>query len=723
LNWQSTFASFGAKIDKSYFPTFSPPAPNPRNTPVHSVSIDFYHVVSGVDHGDFRLLRNDAVIPLTASQILATTDNQTFTLSNLEALTAAEGEYRLEFIGVGANVVGGNGKQFGPAVVEWTADMTPPRAFAAPVFPNPRSAPVSNVLFIFNEPVTGNFNQAFQVRRNGVVIGENLPGYWANSIYIVNQLMSLTSIPGEYEVELINGPNANIRDVAGNQLGTAYSIVSWTMETAAPTLVGIATNGQMTTDDYYVEYSLPFSEPVFGLSVNNFTIGAVNLPDAKIETITPAPTSYASWQVKISTGDLANVFPGSITLALTNPTGIQDSAGNGLVGIFPVVGPTYAIDRNTLKASIAPVTPNLRNTPVASIQIEFTHAVTGFDLADLSLQRDQQPNLLTSAQLLTSVDNKIWTLGNLTGLTSAGGKYRLTLTGFQSGITDAAGHPLPNSPVEINWECDVTPPFLTKITTAKSIVNAGTVVFTPMFSEAVTGVSTANFGLVPTNLQGATITGIVSIADQWFLQTNTGLPMNPPNPGYLYPRLINNSEIRDLAGNLLSTTFLNGPTVTVYDQPEVTLITFDDGTIQRSHVRSIDVYFDRAVNFIGKLGAAFTVAGESGVVIETPEITSASPTSVRLTFPGGASLADGKYSLTIHSGSIGNGLFGGDYTLTFHRLFGDSDGDADVDAIDFVAFRFAYGSNSWVFDSNGDGLVNAIDFIQFRTRFGISLVP
>jgi hypothetical protein len=51
-------------------------------------------------------------------------------------------------------------------------------------------------------------------------------------------------------------------------------------------------------------------------------------------------------------------------------------------------------------------------------------------------------------------------------------------------------------------------------------------------------------------------------------------------------------------------------------------------------------------------------------------------------------------------------------------LFGDSDGDGDVDANDFAAFRTAFGGSSAIFDFDGDGVVNATDFAQFRLRFG-----
>ena len=69
----------------------------------------------------------------------------------------------------------------------------------------------------------------------------------------------------------------------------------------------------------------------------------------------------------------------------------------------------------------------------------------------------------------------------------------------------------------------------------------------------------------------------------------------------------------------------------------------------------------------------------------------------------------------------GNGLPGDDYTANFHRLYGDADGDADVDITDFVAFRAAFGNGPSIFDNDNDGDTDNADFVAFRGRFGTTL--
>src|SRR5438445_13332451 len=80
-----------------------------------------------------------------------------------------------------------------------------------------------------------------------------------------------------------------------------------------------------------------------------------------------------------------------------------------------------------------------------------------------------------------------------------------------------------------------------------------------------------------------------------------------------------------------------------------------------------------------------------------------------LTFAGpefvGGSLADGSYSLTVRADRVhdrfgreldgdGDGLSGGDRVDGFFRLFGDSDGDRDVDWLDRDLFRSAFAKHA-----------------------------
>ena len=90
--------------------------------------------------------------------------------------------------------------------------------------------------------------------------------------------------------------------------------------------------------------------------------------------------------------------------------------------------------------TIQPVTPSVLAAPLPSATISFSEPVNGFTLANLQLTNGDGPNLLPGSATLTSSDNMTWTLGNLAGLTAAGGNYTLTL--LPAGVEDAAGNAL-----------------------------------------------------------------------------------------------------------------------------------------------------------------------------------------------------------------------------------------------------------------------------------------
>ena len=58
------------------------------------------------------------------------------------------------------------------------------------------------------------------------------------------------------------------------------------------------------------------------------------------------------------------------------------------------------------------------------------------------------------------------------------------------------------------------------------------------------------------------------------------------------------------------------------------------------------------------------------------------------------------------------------------RLFGDSDGNGTVDALDLLRLRTTFGKVSTdpgylaYFDFEGNGTVDALDLLRFRQRFG-----
>lgn len=175
--------------------------------------------------------------------------------------------------------------------------------------------------------------------------------------------------------------------------------------------------------------------------------------------------------------------------------------------------------------------------------------------------------------------------------------------------------------------------------------------------------------------------------------------------------------------------------------PPTAKVTIQNGEVQRSRVRTIQVAFSEVVSFPSGVASAIVLnrTGPGAPTGAVPVIFNVSGKNVTLTFNDptfasqGTSLNDGKYTLTLMADNIlgangkldgdGNGTGGDNLALNFHRLFGDSNGDGTIGGSDFADFGTAFGSSNPdnIFDIGGEGSVNGADFAEFGNRFGITI--
>ena len=124
-----------------------------------------------------------------------------------------------------------------------------------------------------------------------------------------------------------------------------------------------------------------------------------------------------------------------------------------------------------------------------------------------------------------------------------------------------------------------------------------------------------------------------------------------------------------------------------------------------------------------------------------PTVTTAvvnGATVATLTFGGTGtefgSLADGNWTLRtfanhVRSAADPQTTMAADQVTTFHRLFGDSNGDRAVDALDLFRMYTTFGKSAAeagflaYFDFDGSGGVDTLDLFRFYTRFGTVLNP
>jgi hypothetical protein len=200
------------------------------------------------------------------------------------------------------------------------------------------------------------------------------------------------------------------------------------------------------------------------------------------------------------------------------------------------------------------------------------------------------------------------------------------------------------------------------------------------------------------------------------------------------PRKINDSGL--IAGGYGALGTTHGFIATAEPPAKVESLVVNDGSNQRSMVNSLTVTFD---HFVTIDPGAFELRSQEGTLVGLNMASSVngSETIVVLTFTGsdiiGGSLADGNYTLTIRSDVVHDGIgreldgdsdgsAGGDRVDAFFRLFGDSDGDRDVDHADLDLMLSSFRKSQdeagflWFFDYDGGGDVNGLDMAQFNQR-------
>jgi hypothetical protein len=169
--------------------------------------------------------------------------------------------------------------------------------------------------------------------------------------------------------------------------------------------------------------------------------------------------------------------------------------------------------------------------------------------------------------------------------------------------------------------------------------------------------------------------------------------------------------------------------------PTIASVTIDNGTPQRSEVRSITLDFSGTI--VSAPSTAFSLSRVEDNLLIPVTASALTPlpggnTQVVLSFSGPAldngSLPDGHYVLSIDGSQIldsfgqeldaaGTGTPGSLGTISFFRFFGDANGDGVVNGLDIALVSSNWLSSGPAGDVNGDGIVNGLDIAAISSNW------
>ncbi len=366
--------------------------PDPRNSGVSTITIQFSQAVTGLDANDISLTRNGSPISL-ATATVNTGDNITWTLNNLSGLTATDGNYQLTLNPTGSNIFSvAGGYAFTTAANDtWTVDATPPTITSITSTTTNGTYGISTVIPIsvtFSEivTVTGTPTLALNTGANAtyasgsgtntltfnytVAAGQNT----ADLDY--NSTTALALSGGTIQDAVTNNATLTLPTPgAANSLGANKNLI---IDTVAPT-VSLSSAAPAITN-------APFSvTATFTESVNNFIASDISVTNGTVSGFTGSGSTYTFTVTPTSQGTVTVNVPAAVA---TDAGNNNNTAATALSRTYDTVAPTVTINQASGQTDPTPAAP-------INYTVTFSEPVTGFDASDISFTGSTAGGTLT----------------------------------------------------------------------------------------------------------------------------------------------------------------------------------------------------------------------------------------------------------------------------------------------------------------------------------------
>ncbi|MBI4785155.1 MAG: DUF4347 domain-containing protein [Oscillatoriophycideae cyanobacterium NC_groundwater_1537_Pr4_S-0.65um_50_18] len=422
--------------------------PNPTKAGTVQYTVTFSQSVTNVDAADFTL----TAVGITGANIasvqpVAPSNTSTYTVTvntgtgdGSLGLNLSDNDTIANSLGVVLGGAGsGNGSFTGQAYT--LIKSSPVVSSISLVNPSPTASSTVNYAVTFNQDVTGVNAADFALTSSGVS-GATITGVsGSGKSYTV--AVATGNGSGSLGLNLVD--NDSIANGVGTVLGGTgsgngnFTGQTYNVNKVPPRASSISRLDTNPSNAATVNFAVIFNENVIQVDAADFALTAQGVSGARIESVTRVNGSFYTVGVNAGSGN------GSIGLSLIDNDSILNTLGVVLGGAGSgngnFLGEAYSIDRTAPSVDIVDVAPDPRRDKVDSATLRFSEAVSGFNLSDLRLTRDDV-NIPLSKATLTSTDGINWTLGNIRKLTNQKGDYSLTLVAGESGIRDAAGNAL-----------------------------------------------------------------------------------------------------------------------------------------------------------------------------------------------------------------------------------------------------------------------------------------
>jgi fibronectin type 3 domain-containing protein len=347
-------------------------------------------------------------------------------------------------------------------------ETTPPTVSITPVSPSPRNTAVSSLTLTYSEQTVGFDLSDLSLTRDGSPVslaGATLTLTKASTssdpteVWTLGNLSGLTATDGTYTLTDAAG---GVEDLAGN-VQVSAATQTWTTDVTRPTAFDASAVGVMTPAAT-VTITVTFADNM-GLNAASINTGDLLVSGPNGYSATPTLQALsgvgnnrtATFVVPTPSGGWRSFMNGTYNVELLGGS-VTDHVGNGIARNPSLVAFSVSLETVAPTASFSPIESSTRVDPPTALTLNFSEPVSGFDLADLALTRDNSTVPLTGV-LITQTGVASYVVTGLPSSSATGfGNYALSLIANGSGITDAAGNAL-TSGATISYQLvPATPP-------------------------------------------------------------------------------------------------------------------------------------------------------------------------------------------------------------------------------------------------------------------------